>query len=72
MRYLLKLYRKILSFLVRRELRKISTQEYIDIDDLISYYDFMSIECMDRPKILKPSIRTSLALEELRDIKRRM
>ena len=47
-----------------------STQEYIDIDDLISYYDFMSIECMDRPKILKPSIRTSLALEELRDIRR--
>lgn len=61
-----KLYRKLLSILVRRELREITNIYPYSIDELIDYHDFMAIETMKNPRILGISVQTAMYLSRLK------
>jgi len=61
-------YRQILRFLVREELRKITDTDTYTLDDLINYHDFMAIECMDNRRILGVSIQSAIQLDKLKKL----
>lgn len=65
-----KLLRKILSILVRKQLRKISNNYPMSLAELTDYHDFMAIEAiMTNSRVLGVSLESSKYLRELQSIK---
>lgn len=63
-----KLYRKLLSILVRRELRQMPSYYPITLDDLITYHDFMAIEAMNNPRLLGVSVQSAMYLSKMKEL----
>lgn len=68
-RFLYAKYLKVLQWLCRRELRRISNNYPHTLKELIAYHDFMAIECVNaetptKDRILGISLSTAKALED--------
>ena len=64
------LYIRLLQYLCKKELKKIADNYPQSITDLIRYYDFMAIECVNaktpaQDRILGISLSTVKRLEEV-------
>jgi len=58
------MYRKILTYLCRREVRKINKSPYPHTTkELVAWHDFMAIYFMDKDRLLGIMVCTSNALE---------
>lgn len=68
---MINVYRSILRKLLRIELRRISKDYPIDLDDLISYYDMMAIFSLENHRILGTSLQAVKYLEELKDLRKK-
>ena len=63
------LYRRLLQFLCRIELKAIADDYPMTRDELIQYYDYLAIECVNeesksRERMLGISVRTANLLED--------